>query len=720
METPCSGRARQALSLGVGTASGYFPPAREIVVRRRTSALTSGSPPKTRPKRAKVATTGGGPRDPARSKCKASDLSHSPDVPEVAASPAALDVAKPSAAPVFSDTPSVLQAIALARRERRIGDALKLIQGLAAHHADDRRILLQCLQLLSRIGAWRHVVTLATEAVERRAMVRTASVKVLEAEALFRLSRGADATALMRGVSAERVSGLAAQKLDDVQARVVAFNRTRRLGDAGVTAPANDRPRAVAQRARPLDLDADTLRRLVADPSSAFDEVRNFRLQRRLVAAKQLINHVAIAHFMDKAILTQCFNLLHRIGAVKDALRLLDDALDREILVRNPNLMALEADCLMRAGDRKRAAALARRISRGDVQGMAALALTRLAVLTPARQLNPELAAVESAFDTEQPLKAAALFRAFIDRCKTEARRRNLLDEGDVNGDRTVSTGRASSRDIESEEFVSDIAALTGSKRATANTVLLLSDSIALPRGLTGVMLKDCYPYLVHESLSAATDGRVGLAPDCRRSRKMTDIVPLISRAPTGLEAIIVQAGIVDCAPRVFAPQDVDAVRAVEGDEAAAAVVELAGFHRRHLMGSRQHSVYVPLDQFTASLSKIAREARKRSRTVVLVNIVTPSRSGAKMLDSPLSDNIRDYNAAIADVARKHGVVLADADGHIWSHTDAAECFTRDNYHYNTLGHRYCADLLSRLLLERLTQAEVEPAGLLARLKGRR
>jgi hypothetical protein len=267
-------------------------------------------------------------------------------------------------------------------------------------------------------------------------------------------------------------------------------------------------------------------------------------------------------------------------------------------------------------------------------------------------------------------------------------------------------------REAESSRYLLEFEAATGDASTDQRKVLIVSDSIALPRESTGVGLEESYPYRLHKALTASSGGRLGVSPDCRRGRTVIDAVAALEGQTGRFEAVVVQVGIVDCAPRVFGASDVRAVRAARGEDAAECMVTIAGAYRQVLVGDRYNSVYVTIDRFEAGMRDAVRLGFRLAPRVIVCGIVTPSKRGGKLANVPLTMNIVDYNDAMKRVAEQEGAVFADADDYIWTRDDPVACFTQDNYHYNAEGHRHCADFLTALILAGDVEAQARSASL--------
>lgn len=436
-----------------------------------------------------------------------------------------------------------------------------------------------------------------------------------------------------------------------------------------------------------VELEAARCRIDVAgNPVLAFALIKSFRQNRRPADARRLILDLVQRHSEDAEVLGECVVLLHRVKAFADVVEVLALAQQRGLFESTPALQVIEADSLLNLGKVRQARRLALGVPQRQTGGVTRQILERVLETTESSGTSdPEIAAIEAAFDKGEYLKGATLFRAMLQGCRDKA----ALGAG------------SSIRDADSQSYSNAFQSVRGEAR-DGDKVLLVADSIAMPRIATNVGPAQTYPFLVDEALDQATEGRVSLILDCRRGRTVVDVCDAIADAPGNLAGVVIQVGIVDCAPRVFSVVDVHAVRKVKGEEAAEAVIDIASRHRTHLQGARETSPYVSRVEFEEKLANAVRVAKLKSDTVLIMNIVTPSSRGSKMSSTALAKNIVDYNESIIRVVRDEKAVLVDVDGHIWSQADALECFTSDNYHYNQRGHMHCSDILASILLQNL------------------
>jgi lysophospholipase L1-like esterase len=255
-------------------------------------------------------------------------------------------------------------------------------------------------------------------------------------------------------------------------------------------------------------------------------------------------------------------------------------------------------------------------------------------------------------------------------------------------------------RKAESQRFRSEFSRVFPTAAQSDPQCLLLSDSIALPRINIGVHAHLTYPFLVQATLNKA-ESRLRIQPDCLRGRTIVDAAQAISirtnQYTTCPEHLVLQVGIVDCAPRVFLQRDIEIITDCIGKPIAEILIKLASRYRPLVAGDPSTTVYVSINRFNAFLIDILRSLRGHTK-IHLITIVTPIKQGVRNDDSALGSNIRAYNVAIRSAAASFNCMLVDADRAIWSSLDPASCFTNDNYHFNAAGHAIVAGEIAHSL----------------------
>lgn len=391
--------------------------------------------------------------------------------------------------------------------------------------------------------------------------------------------------------------------------------------------------------------------------------------------AMRLTLELARGHPNDLNINNYSFYTLYRCGGWKEALNLLYHARNTRAIDDNVAVRIIEGHCLLKIGRIREAHAAVLGITPEEVHGKLRILLNRV-VQFPLPCLAPELLKIEATFESGDFAGGVEQFWAIIRYC------RHVAAE--------VSPSRA--RDVESANYSAAFRSASDADRA-GRTIVLLADSISMPRPNIGVNPQDTYPWITQVEIERNIDAPPILEPHCRRGKTIRDIFKNLTDIKPAL-GLIIQVGIVDCAPRIFAEKDLAFVEKVMGSDAVRALSFIVRNYRSHLEKDCFNSVYVPYSEFCNTLYECLREAKSKFSFILLVNIVMPSRNGERMSRTPFAVNIAKYNAAIRRVGKKNGAKIVDLDRFIWAHKDANLVFSGDDYHFNRLGHEYCSKIL--------------------------
>ena len=421
---------------------------------------------------------------------------------------------------------------------------------------------------------------------------------------------------------------------------------------------------------------------LVGDAEASMIAIKALRLARRQADVQRLAIEVSQRHIDNPTVVAGCIHALHRCGAWEEALDVLGQGKSIRSIKADTNLAAVEADCQFHRGRFRLARHLAKAIKANRLAGPYRTILNRL-LDTPLPAICSEAERIEHLFDTGALEEATQAFHAFLQQTRHGAKQKDGV------------------RDIESAKFAAAFDMKGTNAAKTKPTVSFLTDSIALPRPTIGVAIEDTYPWLTRERLSAALGRKIGVQINCTRGSTMRDARESIQAiAPS--DALVLQMGIVDCAPRIFSDTDVKGIRAIYGDPTAEAIVTLGSIHRRLLQGARTESVYVSLKDFERFLIEILEFAVPRHKTIVVVNIVGPGHGGSQKKVGAFAENIAEYNLVLSKAAERFNCDFVDLNSILWGRADASRCFSGDNYHYNGMGHVVGADTLSSRLLPKL------------------
>jgi lysophospholipase L1-like esterase len=230
--------------------------------------------------------------------------------------------------------------------------------------------------------------------------------------------------------------------------------------------------------------------------------------------------------------------------------------------------------------------------------------------------------------------------------------------------------------------------------------LLVYGDSLSLPRAQGGVSCLDTYPELLRETLAGALRAAV-----LNRSRAGTSIGALYGQFVSdsvyfGGEArhlLVIQCGIVDCAPRPVAPSVKNRIARLP-TPLRWAIARLLHYTRPYLLRAGlvwRNTEEAPFEQV---LSDWLTRGERIAHSICVINIA-PTTAATDAHSPGLAASIDRYNALIARVVaapRRVPVHLIDVHRAISQRPDGLrECIDADGHHITLAGHRLYADLLA-------------------------
>ena len=236
--------------------------------------------------------------------------------------------------------------------------------------------------------------------------------------------------------------------------------------------------------------------------------------------------------------------------------------------------------------------------------------------------------------------------------------------------------------------------------------ILVYGDSLSLPRSRADVHCLETYPELLRSMLESSQPGlRVGVL---NRSLGGATIDALYGHfvkdsaylGPEAKHILVIQCGIVDCAPRPISPRVKTGISRLPTPLRWAAA-RLLHYARPLLLKSGVSWRNTEGTEFGRVLERWIARAAKSAERVYVINIAPPT--PAMDRHSPgVARSVEEYNATIAKVvAASHtaSVRLIDAHGAISTRPDGlTQCINQaDGHHITSAGHRLYADLIGAL-----------------------
>ncbi len=240
-----------------------------------------------------------------------------------------------------------------------------------------------------------------------------------------------------------------------------------------------------------------------------------------------------------------------------------------------------------------------------------------------------------------------------------------------------------------------------------AMRITVLADSLSLPRGEEGnlVSWEETWPRLLYHRLKPQYDN-LDIVNYGRRACTITDMLKHFRDAVTLIEPdiVIVQVGVVDCAPRVM-PIPLRKMMNVPGfpKSLRKRVIKYRSDRRQAITQKDPlANVWTKPSQFDDSfwmlLSKLSEHYENDSSTRVIVLPVLGNMQQMNDKSPGFSDNVKQYNEMIRSRTESIGVATLCApepnEVGIPTRLEAAELYGPDGYHPNAAGNVVTANMV--------------------------
>lgn len=230
--------------------------------------------------------------------------------------------------------------------------------------------------------------------------------------------------------------------------------------------------------------------------------------------------------------------------------------------------------------------------------------------------------------------------------------------------------------------------------------VVIAADSLGLPRrGPDPVRAREAWPTLLEERLRGALDD-VAVVNRAQRGLTLPALVGKYDDLVGLWEAdvLVLQVGIVDCAPRVFGQRQraLLSSRLVPGT-LRRIVTRLAARYRRQIITMRPRVRYTSPRQFRSSLRDLGSRLEERDpRILVLPILGSIERHEAR---SPgYSESVTLYNAAWREWCRAGRRRFLEY-GDVFAEAPLEQVVATDGHHLTVAGNRLIADAVAARIL---------------------
>jgi len=194
---------------------------------------------------------------------------------------------------------------------------------------------------------------------------------------------------------------------------------------------------------------------------------------------------------------------------------------------------------------------------------------------------------------------------------------------------------------------------------------------------------------LVWPMLIANGNRTFSIINKCQRARMMCSVPEDLLRViAAGADVIVIQVGVVDCAPRVFSKAD-QTIFDQLSDVAHSKLLPLVKEQRVNLINNYPLIVYLELSEFAEYVSKIVKYAMYFEVPIIFVSIIR-----TKTMDSKLPGwfgRAFEYNRILQNASKHSYIYFFDADS-CFADQGNGELYCQDCHHMSTYAHSFFAE----------------------------
>lgn len=220
--------------------------------------------------------------------------------------------------------------------------------------------------------------------------------------------------------------------------------------------------------------------------------------------------------------------------------------------------------------------------------------------------------------------------------------------------------------------------------------IVIIGDSLAMARETEKILLEDTYGYLLKIFLETKSHTDVFIM--ARRSNdtsiQSADDHLLYDIKQFLPDIVIIQIGIVDCAPRIFGKIERNIIAHLPASFSAK-VINFCS-KRRLFLTKYFPKVYVNIKDFETNMRKILDAIKEIKAIPMIVNIAKP---GPEILSRSYNSlqNVTDYNEVHHRLCAEYNAEYVDA----FNITENDKhCLLNDGMHFSKYGHKKLADIL--------------------------
>lgn len=241
--------------------------------------------------------------------------------------------------------------------------------------------------------------------------------------------------------------------------------------------------------------------------------------------------------------------------------------------------------------------------------------------------------------------------------------------------------------------------------------IVIIADSLCLPRPQDqgDIPFEATYPYQLDIKLRSEFGSASALVVEKgKRGRTVSEVVAdwteyVTLRKP---DVVVMQVGIVDCAPRIFTPRQQIFVEGIRFQLLKNLVLAVVKKYRRQIIKSFPDRTYTNPDIFRQKLYEIVGLAeRDNVKNLIIVNIITPP-DDFEYRSPGAQANVSKYNQIIDkvsnDMKTKKMITVVNVDEEFHKGGRLNDYILSDGHHLSVQGNKVVARLLEDILLKSL------------------
>lgn len=212
--------------------------------------------------------------------------------------------------------------------------------------------------------------------------------------------------------------------------------------------------------------------------------------------------------------------------------------------------------------------------------------------------------------------------------------------------------------------------------------LVILGDSLSMPRINDGVLYEDSYPSILANSIDFEVINRSRRANDTNEQLKLQNSFDDVTSIKPDI--VVLHLGIVDCSPRLFSRLGNKVINKLKYINKY--IIKIMS-KNRFFFTKLFKKVYVNIDKYKSNMEQIIDFLKENNvEHIFIINICSTNKENS-LRSFNFEKNIEDYNNVIDEVAKKTRVTIIDMRKYT-----PEEILIQDGIHLNKNGNKIIAD----------------------------